>query len=106
MPDPLRSCSMQFEIYGIKKMVSVYPDQGGTHHFTKAWFNNSKNGEQSVQISYAEAIKFWTSAEWNKEEWLEKFFPERTSQARQAEEKAKNILIQNYESQQQMTASK
>ena len=60
--------------FDIPRTVSVYPDQAGIRWWTKAWFNNRKDGEASVEISRQNAIQFIRD-EVEKDEWLEKHFP-------------------------------
>ena len=54
--------------------MSVYPDQVGIRWWTKAWFNNRKEGEASVEITRQLAIQFIKN-QIEKDDWLEEYFP-------------------------------
>ena len=56
--DPLEDLDIVVQSFDIPRTVSVYPDQAGIRWWTKAWFNNRKDGEASVEISRQSAILF------------------------------------------------
>ena len=56
--DPLADLDIIVQSFDIPRTVSVYPDQAGVRWWTKAWFNNRKDGEASVEISRQNAILF------------------------------------------------
>ena len=72
--DPLSDLDISLQSFDIPREVSVYPDQAGIRWWTKAWFNNRKDGEASVEISRQLAILFIHN-EVEKDEWLEEHFP-------------------------------
>ena len=47
--DPLADLDITVQSFDIPRTVSVYPDQAGVRWWTKAWFNNRKDGEASVE---------------------------------------------------------
>ncbi|MBR5216624.1 MAG: hypothetical protein IKV80_10450 [Bacteroidales bacterium] len=74
MIDPLSDLDISLQSFDIPREVSVYPDQAGIRWWTKAWFNNRKDGEASVEITRQLAILF-IHDEIEKDEWLEEYFP-------------------------------
>ena len=76
MIDPLADLDIEVQSFDIPRTVSVYPDQAGIRWWTKAWFNNRKEGEASVEISRELALLFIRD-NIEKDEWLEEHFPKR-----------------------------
>lgn len=75
MIDPLADLDLiDIQSFDIARLVSIYPDKSGFRWWTKAWFNNRKEGERAVEISRAIAIQFLRD-EVEKDEWMEKYFP-------------------------------
>ena len=74
--DPLADLDITVQSFDIPRTVSVYPDQAGVRWWTKAWFNNRKDGEASVEISRQNAILFIRN-QVEKDAWLEEHFPGR-----------------------------
>lgn len=72
--DPLADMEIEIQSFDIPRTVSVYPDQAGVRWWTKAWFNNRKDGEASVEISRQLAIHF-IQDNIEKDAWLEEYFP-------------------------------
>ena len=72
--DPLADLDITVQSFDIPRTVSVYPDQAGVRWWTKAWFNNRREGEPSVEISRQNAIDFIRNAV-EKDAWLEEHFP-------------------------------
>jgi len=73
--------------------VSVYPDQVGIRWWTKAWFNNRKNGEASVEISRQMALAFIRN-QIDKDEWLEEHFPKQMEVYHSAIQQTRQQLIE------------
>ena len=61
--------------YDIPRLVSVYPDRDGYRWWTKAWMNNAKEGERSIEIQRIQAVKFIQN-NIGKDEWMREYFPE------------------------------
>ena len=74
--DPLEGLDITVQSFDIPRTVSVYPDQAGIRWWTKAWFNNRKDGEASVEISRQNALLFIRN-QVEKDEWLEGTSPGR-----------------------------
>lgn len=72
--DPLADLNITVQSFDIPRTVSVYPDQAGVRWWTKAWFNNRREGEPSVEISRQSAILFILD-QVEKDAWLEAHFP-------------------------------
>lgn len=85
---------LDFDIqsFDIPRLVSVYPDRAGMRWWTKAWFNNREEGEASVEIEERNAIRFMLD-DFDKEEWMEKYFPEQMSNYHKAIEQTREQLI-------------
>ena len=85
---------MEIEIqsFDIPRTVSVYPDQAGVRWWTKAWFNNRKDGEASVEISRQLAILF-INENIEKDAWLEEYFPKQMEVYHHAIEQTRNQLL-------------
>ena len=92
--DPLADLDITVQSFDIPRTVSVYPDQAGIRWWTKAWFNNRKDGEASVEISRQNAILFIRN-QVEKDEWLEEHFPRQMEVYHNAiEETRKQLLAQ------------
>ena len=78
--------------FDIPRLVSVYPDRAGVRWWTKAWFNNREEGEQSVEIDRNNAIRFIQN-QIEKDEWLEEFFPKQMEIYHHAIEQTKEQLL-------------
>ena len=74
MVDPLADWDIDIQSFDIPRMVSVYPDRFGIRWFTKAWFNNSENGEAAIEIERQLAVNFIRNLI-EKDEWLEEYYP-------------------------------
>ena len=72
--------------------MSVYPDQAGIRWWTKAWFNNRKDGEASVEITKQKAIDF-IKDKVEKDEWLEEHFPKQMEVYHNAIEQTRQQLL-------------
>ena len=64
--DPLADLDITVQSFDIPRTVSVYPDQAGVRWWTKAWFNNRKDGEvegfqriNAVRVRYGPAEGFF-----------------------------------------------
>ena len=65
---------IDIQSFDIPRTVSVYPDRFGVRWFTKAWFNNSEQGEAAIEIERQLAVKFIHDLI-EKDDWLEEYFP-------------------------------
>lgn len=72
--------------------MSVYPDRAGMRWWTKAWFNNREEGEPSVEIEERNAIRF-IHDDFDKEDWMEQYFPDQMSNYHKAIEQTREQLI-------------
>ena len=79
--------------FDIPRIVSVYPDQAGIRWWTKAWFNNRKDGEASVEISRQSALLFIMDRI-DKDEWLEEHFPKKMEGYHNAIQQTREQLLQ------------
>ena len=75
--DPLEDLDIVVQSFDIPRTVSVYPDQAGIRWWTKAWFNNRKDGDQV-----------------EKDEWLEEHFPAQMEVYHNAIEETRKQLLQ------------
>ncbi len=91
--DPLEDLDIVVQSFDIPRTVSVYPDQAGIRWWTKAWFNNRKDGEASVEISRQNAILFIRN-EVKKDAWLEEYFPAQMEVYHNAIEQTRQQLLQ------------
>ena len=91
--DPLADLDIVVQSFDIPRTVSVYPDQAGIRWWTKAWFNNRKDGEASVEISRQSAILFIRN-QVEKDEWLEEHFPAQMEVYHNAIEETRKQLLQ------------
>lgn len=83
---------MDIQSFDIARLVSVYPDRSGLQWFTKSWFNNSEVGEAAVEIELQQAIDFIRDRI-DKDEWLERYFPEQMKVYHQAIEQTREQLL-------------
>ena len=93
MIDPLADLDIEVQSFDIPRTVSVYPDQAGIRWWTKAWFNNRKEGEASVEISRELALLFIRD-NIEKDEWLEEHFPKQMEIYHIAIEQTREQLLQ------------
>ena len=93
MIDPLADLDVEVQSFDIPRTVSVYPDQAGIRWWTKAWFNNRKEGEASVEISRELALLFIRD-NIEKDEWLEEHFPKQMEIYHNAIEQTREQLLQ------------
>ena len=70
----MKDLEIVVQSFDIPRIVSVYPDQAGVRWWTKAWFNNRKEGEASVEITRQTALLFIRN-QIEKDQWLEEHFP-------------------------------
>lgn len=78
--------------FDIPRIVSVYPDRAGVRFWTKAWFNNREEGEASVEIEREQAIRFMQD-NFEKDAWLEEYFPHAMEVYHNAIEQTKEQLL-------------
>ncbi|MCD8287899.1 MAG: hypothetical protein LUC18_03540 [Porphyromonadaceae bacterium] len=83
---------IDIQSFDIPRTVSVYPDRAGVRWWTKAWFNNHEEGESSVEIDRANAIRF-IQDRIGKDEWLEEFFPKQMGIYHNAIEQTREQLL-------------
>ena len=73
-------------------MVSVYPDRAGVRWWTKAWFNNQEEGENSIEITRLTAVRFLQS-QIDKDTMLEEYFSKQMEVYRNAIEQTRVQLL-------------
>ena len=93
MIDPLADLDIEVQSFDIPRTVSVYPDQAGIRWWTKAWFNNRKEGEASVEITRELALLFIRD-NIKKDEWLEEHFPKQMEIYHNAIQQTREQLLQ------------
>ena len=81
------------QTFDIARVVSIYPDKSGLRWWTKAWFNNRREGEKSVEINRVLAIQF-INDEVLKDEWMEKYFPKQMEIYHQALSQTKQQIME------------
>lgn len=91
--DPLADLDIVVQSFDIPRTVSVYPDQAGIRWWTKAWFNNRKDGEASVEITRQKAIDFIRDKV-EKDAWLEEHFPKQMEVYHNAIQLTREQLLQ------------
>lgn len=84
---------IDIQTFDIPRLVSVYPDRAGVRWWTKAWFNNRDEGECSVEIERQQAIQFIQNR-FDKDLWLEEYFPKQMEVYHHAIEQTKEQLLQ------------
>ena len=90
--DPLAELDIDVQSFDIPRTVSVYPDRSGIRWWTKSWFNNHEEGEQSVEISRQLAILF-IEDRIRKDEWLETYFPKQMEVYHRAIDQTRDQLL-------------
>ena len=90
--DPLAGLDIDVQSFDIPRIVSVYPDRAGVRFWTKAWFNNREEGEASVEIEREQAIRFMQD-NFEKDAWLEEYFPHAMEVYHNAIEQTKEQLL-------------
>ncbi|EFI72601.1 hypothetical protein SAMN05444375_11654 [Segatella baroniae B14] len=90
--DPLANLEIDIQSFDIKRIVSVYPDRSGLRWWTKAWFNNSENGEDAIEIDRQIAIRF-INDNIDKDEWLEEYFPKQMEVYHHAIEQTREQIL-------------
>lgn len=93
MIDPLADLDIEVQSFDIPRTVSVYPDQAGIRWWTKAWFNNRKEGEASVEITRELALLFIRD-NIEKDKWLEEHFPKQMEIYHNAIQQTREQLLQ------------
>ncbi|WP_042371669.1 hypothetical protein [Bacteroides neonati] len=78
--------------FDIPRLITVYPDQAGIRWWTKAWFNNQEEGEDSIEITRQTAVRFLQS-QIEKDIMLEEYFPKQMEVYRNAIEQTKVQLL-------------
>ena len=91
--DPLADLDIVVQSFDIPRTVSVYPDQAGIRWWTKAWFNNRKDGEASVEITRQKAIEFIRDNV-EKDAGLEAHFPKQMEVYHNAIQQTREQLLQ------------
>ena len=108
MVDPLSDLSIEVESYDIKHEAYVYFDTSGRRCWTKAWFNTlslhdalpiskawfngREKGENAIEITRLQAIKF-INDEISEEDWLSRFYPKQMTVYHKAIEQARQQLL-------------
>lgn len=92
MVDPLSDLSIEVESYDIKHEAYVYFDTSGRRCWTKAWFNAREKGENAIEITRLQAIKF-INDEISEEDWLSRFYPKQMTVYHKAIEQARQQLL-------------
>ncbi|MCD8313465.1 MAG: hypothetical protein LUC24_04825 [Bacteroidales bacterium] len=88
----MEGLDIDVQSFDIPRIVSVYPDRSGVRWWTKAWFNNHEEGETSVEIDRANAVRFIQDAV-EKDAWLEEFFPKQMEIYHNAIEQTREQLL-------------
>lgn len=78
--------------FDIPRLVSVYSDNFGMRWWTTAWFNDSEKAEPSVEINSELANKFYED-DFDKETWLNEYFPEQMEIYNKAMAQTKEQLL-------------
>ena len=78
--------------FDIPRQVSVYPDRAETRWWTKAWFNNQEEGENSIEITRLTAVRFRQN-QIDKDTMLEEYFPKQMEIYRNAIEQTRVQLL-------------
>lgn len=88
----MAALEIDVQSFDIPRLVTVYPDQAGIRWWTKAWFNNRKDGEASVEITRQVAIRFIQNLI-DKDTLLEEYFPKQMEVYHNAIEQTKVQLM-------------
>ena len=83
---------IDIQSFDIPRIVSVYPDRAGVRWWTKAWFNNQEEGENSIEITRLTAVRFLQS-QIDKDTMLEEYFPKQMEVYRNAIEQTRVQLL-------------
>ncbi len=78
--------------FDIPRLVTVYPDRAGIRWWTKAWFNNQEEGEDSIEITRQTAVRF-LQYRIDKDIMLEAYFPQQMEVYRNAIEQTRVQLL-------------
>ncbi len=78
--------------FDIPRLITVYPDQAGIRWWTKAWFNNQEEGENSIEITRMTAILFLQN-QIDKDTMLEEYFSKQMEVYRNAIEQTRVQLL-------------
>ncbi|WP_319505500.1 hypothetical protein [Bacteroides graminisolvens] len=78
--------------FDILRLITVYPDQAGIRWWTKAWFNNQEEGEDSIEITRQVAVRFLQS-QIDKNTMLEEYFPKQMEVYRNVIEQTRVQLL-------------
>ena len=78
--------------FDIPRLITVYSDQAGIRWWTKAWFNNQEEGENSIEITRLTAVRFLQS-QIDKDTMLEEYFPKQMVVYRNAIEQTRVQLL-------------
>ncbi|NDV84781.1 hypothetical protein [Bacteroides sp. 51] len=78
--------------FDIPRLITVYPDQASVRWWTKAWFNNQEEGEDSIEITRQTAVRFLQN-QIDKDTMLEEYFPKQMEVYRSAIEQTRVQLL-------------
>jgi formylmethanofuran dehydrogenase subunit D len=90
--DPLAELEIDVQSFDIPKLITVYPDQAGIRWWTKAWFNNQEEGENSIEVTRQTAVHF-LQHQIDKDTMLEEYFPKQMEIYRNAIEQTRVQLL-------------
>lgn len=90
--DPLMDMKVDAQSYDIERKASIFFDNAGTKAWTKAWFNGRENGEKSIEIPMAQAIKFHQDTI-RLDEWLAYYYPKQMNACSKAVEQARRQIL-------------
>lgn len=90
--DPLSDLSIHVESYDVKHEAYVYFDASGRRSWTKAWFNGRDRGENAIEVTRQQAIKF-INDEISHDDWLTRFYPKQMTVYHKAIEQARQQLL-------------
>lgn len=94
MIDPLADLQILARSYDFKRKASVYFDWSGEQCWAKAWFNDSKKGEKSIEIPKTLAIKF-INGSIDKDAFLSRLYPSQMKSVKNSLEEARRQML-NY----------
>ena len=92
MVDPLSDLSIHVESYDVKHEAYVHFDASGRRSWTKAWFNGRDRGENAIEVTRQQAIKF-INENIEKDEWLEEYFPKQMEVYHNAIEQTREQIL-------------
>lgn len=90
--DPLAGLEIDVQSFDIPRLITVYPDRAGIRWWTKAWFNNSEEGESSIEITRQVAIRF-LQEQTDKDAMLEEYYPKQMEVYHTAIEQTREQII-------------